>query len=52
MPVRKVTLPGGVTGYQWGQHGHVYTGKNAQEKATKQGQAAHAAGYGAKKAKK
>ena len=42
MPVRKV--PGG---YQWGHHGKVY---KQRAKAVKQGQAAHAAGYG-KKAK-
>ena len=45
MPVRKVNLPGSKTGYQWGTHGKVYTGPGAQAKATRQGQAAHAAGY-------
>lgn len=44
MPVHKVTK-NGKTGYQWGQHGKVYTGAGAKEKASKQGQAAYAAGY-------
>ena len=48
MPVHKVrTTRGGhpVTGYQWGQHGKIYTGPGAEKKATAQGQAAYAAGY-------
>jgi hypothetical protein len=45
MPVHKVHLPTGGTGYQWGGHGKVYTGPGAKERASKQGQAAHAAGY-------
>lgn len=45
MPVRKVTLPNGKVGYQWGRHGKVYTGKDAPQKAAAQGRAAHAAGY-------
>lgn len=44
MPVHKV-MTNGKTGYQWGQHGHVYTGPGAQAKAAKQGRAAYAAGY-------
>lgn len=45
MPVRKVQLPGGKTGYQWGTSGKVYTGPGAQQKAQSQGRAAYAAGY-------
>ena len=45
MPVRPVTLPNGKTGYQWGTHGHVYTGSGAKAKAAAQGQAAYASGY-------
>ena len=41
MPVHKV----GSNGYQWGNHGKVYHGPNAKEKASKQGQAAHANGF-------
>jgi hypothetical protein len=44
MPVHKV-MKNGKVGYQWGQSGTVYTGPGAQAKATRQGQAAHAAGY-------
>lgn len=40
MPVHKVG-----SGYQWGNHGKVYRGSGAHEKASKQGQAAHANGY-------
>jgi len=47
MPVHRVTK-NGKTGYQWGQHGRIYTGPGAQARATKQGQAAHAAGYKSK----
>lgn len=32
-------------GYQWGNHGKVYHGKNAKAKATAQGRAAYAHGY-------
>ncbi len=32
-------------GWEWGNHGHVYHGKNAKEKAEKQAAAAHAHGY-------
>lgn len=49
MPVRKVTLPNGKTGYQWGHHGHIYTGAGAERKAAQQGQAAYANGYKTKK---
>jgi hypothetical protein len=48
MPVHKVYVNGKV-GYQWGQHGKVYTGPGAATKAAKQGQAAYAAGYKGKK---
>lgn len=41
MPVHKV--PGG--GYQWGNHGKVYKGKDAKKKAARQGAAAYANGY-------
>jgi hypothetical protein len=44
MPVHKATK-NGKSGYQWGQHGKIYTGPGAQAKAAKQGAAAHAAGY-------
>jgi hypothetical protein len=44
MPVHKVRENGKV-GYQWGQHGKVYFGRDAAMKAAKQGQAAHANGY-------
>ena len=40
MPVHKTG-----SGYQWGTHGKVYKGKNAKEKAAKQGRAAYANGY-------
>ena len=48
MPVQKVqTTRNGkpTTGYKWGQHGHIYTGPGAKEKAAAQGRAAYAAGY-------
>lgn len=40
MPVHKKG-----SGYQWGNHGKVYTGPNAKEKAAAQGRAAYANGY-------
>lgn len=43
MPVMRVK-----GGYRWGNHGKIYRGKNAKEKAAKQGQAAYGAGYRAK----
>ena len=46
MPVQRVnTTRNGqpVTGYRWGQHGHIYTGAGAQAKAAEQGRAIHAA---------
>ena len=52
MPVHKVqTTRHGqpATGYKWGQHGHVYTGAGAQQRAAAQGRAAYAAGYTGKK---
>jgi hypothetical protein len=45
MPVHKVHMPNGKTGYQWGGHGKVYTGTNAKQKAAAQGRAAYANGY-------
>ena len=48
MPVHKVIKDGRV-GYQWGKSGRVYTGVGALAKATRQGQAAHAAGYKTRK---
>ena len=48
MPVHRVeTSKNGraVVGYRWGQHGHIYTGPGAQQKAAAQGRAAYAAGY-------
>lgn len=44
MPVQRV-IKNGKTGYQWGKSGRVYTGVGARTRATRQGQAAHAAGY-------
>lgn len=40
MPVHKEG-----SGYQWGGHGKVYTGKDAKAKAAAQGRAAYANGY-------
>lgn len=51
MPVHKITLPNGTVGYKWGEHGSVYTGPMAKEKAAKQGQAAFANGYKVKTSK-
>lgn len=48
MPVHRVVKNGRV-GYQWGQHGRVYTGPGARNKAAAQGRAAYAAGYRSKK---
>jgi len=45
MPVHKATTSKGAKGYQWGQHGKVYTGPGAEKKATAQGRAAYANGY-------
>lgn len=48
MPVHKIqTTRNGksVTGYQWGNHGKIYTGPGAKEKAAAQGRAAYANGY-------
>ena len=45
MPVHR-TKDGG---YQWGTTGKVYHGKDAKEKAEKQGQAIRASGYKEKK---
>lgn len=52
MPVHPVRESGTIVGYQWGQHGKVYRGKGAEEKAAKQGAAAHATGYRAGAARK
>ena len=38
MPVQKV-MKNGKTGYRWGKTGKVYTGKDAKQRATKQGKA-------------
>lgn len=32
-------------GYQWGNHGKIYSGPGAEAKAAKQGRAAYANGY-------
>lgn len=48
MPVHQVrTTKDGkpVVGYRWGQHGKIYFGVGAKEKAAAQGRAAYAAGY-------
>ena len=44
MPVHRVKTPKGI-GYRWGNHGHIYYGKDAREQAAAQGRAAYAAGY-------
>ena len=52
MPVHKVTTTKDgrrVEGYRWGDHGKIYTGPGAKEKAAAQGRAAYAAGYKSKK---
>lgn len=50
MPVKKVSK-NGKSGYQWGNHGKIYTGKGAKAKAAKQGRAAYANGYRGKAGK-
>jgi len=48
MPVHKVTTTKNgkpAVGYKWGQHGHIYTGPGAQQRAAAQGRAAYASGY-------
>ena len=47
MPVKKV----GKSAYKWGPSGKVYRGPAAKKKAMKQGVAAYAAGYRAKRKK-
>ena len=47
MPVHKV----GKDAYQWGNTGKVYVGKDAKEKAEKQGQAIRASGWKEKQRK-
>jgi hypothetical protein len=42
MPIKSCTLPGGGSGFQWGDHGHCYP---TREGAEKQAAAAHANGY-------
>lgn len=49
MPVRRVTRPGGGTGYQWGTQGKVYP---TRAQAAAQGRAAYASGYKSKPTKK
>jgi len=44
MPIHKVKK-GGKTGYRWGKHGKVYTGRGARGKALRQARAAYAHGY-------
>jgi len=51
MPVHKVKTASGQTGYRWGSSGKVYTGAQAQARATRQGQAAYASGYKPKRKK-
>lgn len=46
MPIRKVTTPGGGSGYKWGEHGKVYPTKKQAEEQRK---AAYSAGYKGKK---
>lgn len=48
MPVHKV----GKDGYQWGNTGKVYRGKDAKKKAERQEQAIRATGWTEKKRKK
>lgn len=50
MPIRKVSRSG-KTGYQFGQHGKVYTGPGAKAKAARQARAMFAAGYKGKTTK-
>lgn len=45
MPIRRVLGPGGKVGYQWGQHGKIYTGPDARERAARQARAAYRSGY-------
>ena len=47
MPVHKV----GKDAYQWGNTGKIYRGKDAKEKAEKQGQAIRASGWKEKQRK-
>lgn len=42
MPIKQCYLPGGGTGFQWGNHGHCYP---TREEAQKQAEAAYAHGY-------
>lgn len=45
MPTHPVRKNGVIVGYQWGQHGKIYHGKDAEKKANQQGAAAYAHGY-------
>lgn len=45
MPVERCTV-GGVRGWRWGKAGKCYTGSDGRERATAQGRAARASGYG------
>ena len=47
MPVIKTSNGG----YKWGRNGKTYYGKDAKNKAAKQGMAAYASGYKGKKKK-
>lgn len=48
MPVKKTTVKG-KTAYKWGDEGKSYTGKDAKEKAEKQGRAIEASKYSKKR---
>lgn len=48
MPVHQVKK-GNRIGWRWGDHGKIYFGKGAKQKAEKQGRAAYSSGYKLKK---
>jgi hypothetical protein len=45
MPVMRILGPGNKVGYRWGSTGKIYYGPDAQQRATRQGQAAYRSGY-------
>ena len=45
MPVMRIMGPGNKVGYRWGSTGKIYYGSDAQQRATRQGQAAYRSGY-------
>lgn len=45
MPVHPVRQNGRIVGWQWGNSGKIYRGKDAKKKAEEQGRAAYAHGY-------